>query len=149
MSFNVTQETLRSEAPSAEHRRAMAERMVQRFSLWSGAAGAIPLPFVDMVTVGAVQMQMLHRLSQIYDVPFSENRGKSILAMMAGMMIPTTSGMGMISLIKGIPVAGTVVSVMAMPTLSVGATYTIGMAFIEHFATGGTLLNFEPPWRRT
>jgi len=126
----------------------MAKRMVKRFSLWSGAAGAIPLPFVDMATVGGVQMYMLRRLSEIYEVPFSENRGKSMLAMMAGMMIPTTSGMGAISLIKGIPVAGTVVSVMAMPTLSAGATYTIGMAFIEHFAAGGTLLNFEPPWCR-
>jgi short-subunit dehydrogenase len=27
--------------------------------------------------------------------------------------------------------------------LSAGATYAIGMAFIEHFASGGTLLDFS------
>ena len=32
-----------------------------------------------------------------------------------------------------------------MPTLSIGATYAIGMAFIQHFASGGTLLDFDPP----
>ena len=32
-----------------------------------------------------------------------------------------------------------------MPVLSAGATYAIGKAFIQHFATGGTLLDFNPP----
>jgi hypothetical protein len=31
-----------------------------------------------------------------------------------------------------------------MPALSAGATYAIGMAFIQHFASGGTLLDFNP-----
>jgi hypothetical protein len=31
-----------------------------------------------------------------------------------------------------------------MPVLSAGATYAIGMTFIEHFASGGTLLDFHP-----
>jgi hypothetical protein len=32
-----------------------------------------------------------------------------------------------------------------MPVLSAGATYAIGKAFIQHFASGGTLLDFNPP----
>ena len=32
-----------------------------------------------------------------------------------------------------------------MPVLSAGATYAIGKAFIEHFTSGGTLLDFNPP----
>ena len=32
-----------------------------------------------------------------------------------------------------------------MPVLSAGATYAIGKAFIEHFTSGGTLLDFDPP----
>jgi hypothetical protein len=32
-----------------------------------------------------------------------------------------------------------------MPTFSAGATYMIGRAFIQHFASGGTLLDFDPP----
>ena len=32
-----------------------------------------------------------------------------------------------------------------MPVLSAGATYAIGQAFIKHFESGGTLLDFNPP----
>ena len=32
-----------------------------------------------------------------------------------------------------------------MPVLSAGATYAIGNAFIKHFESGGTLLDFNPP----
>ena len=130
---------------SPERRRAIAEKLVERFSLWSGAAGLIPVPFVDLATVGGVQIQMLRRISRIYNVPFSANRGKALIAAFAGSMIPASSGLGAASLIKSMPVTGTVISALAMPVLSAGATYAIGMAFIEHFASGGTLLDFNPP----
>ena len=32
-----------------------------------------------------------------------------------------------------------------MPAFSAGATYVIGKVFIQHFASGGTLLDFNPP----
>jgi uncharacterized protein (DUF697 family) len=134
-----------TETAAAEAQRAAAEKTVERYSLYGGAAGLIPLPGVDLATVGGVQIAMLRRLSQIYDVPFSENLGKSLIAALAGCLVPATSGMGAVSLVKSVPVAGTVVAVLAMPTLSAGATYAIGMAFTEHFASGGTLLDFSPP----
>jgi uncharacterized protein (DUF697 family) len=129
--------------PPATDRRAVATRLVKRFSLWSGAAGVIPLPFVDLAAVGGLQIQMLRRISQIYSVPFSENRGKALIASLAGAMIPATSVIGAASMAKGVPVIGTAVSVIGMPALSAGATYGIGMAFIQHFTSGGTLLDFS------
>jgi uncharacterized protein (DUF697 family) len=60
-------------------------------------------------------------------------------------MIPTTSGIGAASLLKAVPVLGTIASGFVMPVLSAGATYAIGKAFIQHFASGGTLLDFNPP----
>lgn len=131
-------------AMATDDRRALAEKLVERFSLWSGAAGLIPVPFVDLATVCGVQIQMLRRISQIYGVPFSENLGKALIAGLAGSMIPASSGVGAASLAKGVPVVGLVVSAVVMPVLSAGATYAIGMAFIEHFSSGGTLLNFNP-----
>ena len=129
---------------SPEERRAVAVRLVERFASWAGAAGFIPVPFLDLATVGGLQVQMLRRLSQIYGVPFSQNRGKALIAGLAGSMIPASSGIGAASLIKGVPILGPTVSAFAMPTLAAGATYAIGMAFIEHFSSGGTLLNFNP-----
>ncbi len=32
-----------------------------------------------------------------------------------------------------------------MPVFSAGATWVIGKVFIQHFASGGTLLDFNPP----
>ena len=88
---------------------------------------------------------MLRRISQIYDVPFSENRGKALIAAIAGSMIPATSGIGAASALKFVPVLGMLAAGFVMPVLSAGATYAIGKAFIQHFASGGTLLDFNPP----
>lgn len=141
------------DTPSAEmtdeRRDELAKQIVDRFSLYSGAAGLIPVPLVDVAAVGGVQLQMLRRLSEVYDVPFSENRGKSIIASLAGALIPastaTTTAMGVGSLLKALPGIGTVVGVVSMPAFSAAATYAIGKLFIQHFASGGTLLDFNPP----
>ena len=127
-----------------DERRASAVKLVERFSMWSGAAGLIPVPFIDLAAVGGVQIRMLSRISEIYSVPFSENRGKAVMAGLAGSMIPMSSAIGAASMIKSVPVVGTLVSAFAMPAMSAGATYAIGMVFIQHFASGGTLLDFNP-----
>ena len=132
-----------------ERRDEQASQLVDRYSLWSGAAGLIPIPIVDVAVVGGVQIQMLRKLSEIYGVPFSDNMGKSVLASLAGSLIPastaTTAAMGVGSLMKGIPGVGTMVGALTMPAFSAGATYIIGKVFIQHFASGGTLLDFNPP----
>ena len=132
-----------------EERNQLANELVDRFSLWSGAAGLIPIPVVDMAAVAGVELQMLRRLSEIYGIPFSENRGKSILTSLAGAIIPystaQTAGMTFGSLVKGIPGIGTAIGSLSMSVFSAGVTYVIGKVFIQHFASGGTLLDFNPP----
>ena len=73
-----------------ERRDERASQVVDRFSLYAGAAGLIPVPVADVAVVGGVQLQMLRRLSEVYGVPFSENRGKSIIASFAGALIPAS-----------------------------------------------------------
>jgi uncharacterized protein (DUF697 family) len=132
-----------SEAP--EDREQTASKLVDRFAIWSGVAGLVPLPVIDVLAVGGLQVQMLRRLSQIYNVDFSENRGKALIAALAGCMIPATSGMGAASALKAIPVINILAAGFVMPVLSAGATFAIGKAFIQHFESGGTLLDFNPP----
>src|SRR5262245_57797018 len=138
-------ETSDATASTPETREEMASKLVDRFALWSGVAGLIPVPLVDVATVGGLQIQMVRRISQIYDVGFSENRGKALIASLAGSLIPATSGIGAASMLKTVPIIGTIAGGFVMPALSAGATYAIGKAFIQHFATGGTLLDFNPP----
>jgi uncharacterized protein (DUF697 family) len=132
-------------AATPEPRHETASKLVDRFAVWSGVAGLIPLPVVDVLAVGGLQLQMLRRVSQLYDVQFSENRGKALIASLAGTMIPVTSGMGAASALKGVPLLGMLASAFVMPVLSAGATYAIGKAFVQHFESGGTLLDFNPP----
>jgi uncharacterized protein (DUF697 family) len=122
-----------------------AAKLVDRFALWSGAAALIPLPLVDMAAVGGLQLRMLSRLSEIYGVPYSENRGKAIMASFAGTLIPASAAPAAASVLKSFPGIGTAIGALTMPTFSAGATYMIGRAFIQHFASGGTLLDFDPP----
>ena len=128
-----------------QDRYARAAKVVDRFVLWSGAAGLIPVPVLDITVVAGVQLQMLRRVAEIYDVKFSANLGKSVLASLTGSMVATTSGLGVASVVKGLPVLGTTVAALSMPALSAGATYIVGRVFIQHFAHGGTLLDFNPP----
>jgi uncharacterized protein (DUF697 family) len=134
-----------SSSVAPEQRHEVASKLVDRFAVWSGVAGLIPLPVVDVVAVGGLQIQMLRRISQIYDVQFSENRGKALIASLAGTMIPVTSGIGAASALKAVPLLGMVAAAFVMPALSAGASYAIGKAFIQHFESGGTLLDFNPP----
>ena len=138
-----------SSAMTDAQRDEQAAKLVDRFSLWSGAAGLIPIPLVDIAAVGGVQLQMLRKLSDIYGVPFTENRGKSIIASLAGSVIPastaTTTAIGVTSALKAVPGVGTVIAAFTMPAFSACATYVIGKVFIQHFASGGTLLDFNPP----
>jgi uncharacterized protein (DUF697 family) len=130
---------------SDDHHHELAAKVVDHFSLWSGAAGLVPIPLLDITIVAGVQIQMLRRLAELYDVKFSENLGKSVLASLMGSLIPVTSGMGFASAFKAVPLVGTAVSFASMPVLSAGATYLIGRVFMQHFASGGTLLDFNPP----
>jgi len=132
-------------ASAPDGRKAQARRLIERFAFWSGIAGLLPVPVVDLAAIGGLQIQMLRRLSQIYDVPFSANRGKAIIASLVGTMIPASTGLGMASMIKTVPVAGTAIGAFTTPAMAVAATYVIGMVFIEHFSRGGTLLDLEPP----
>jgi uncharacterized protein (DUF697 family) len=145
-SASVSPELDEAIAPtSTETREEQASKLVDRFAIWSGVAGLIPLPVVDVLAVGGLQVQMLRRLSQVYGIDFSENRGKAVIAALAGTMIPATSGMGAASALKAVPIVNLLAAGFVMPVLSAGATYAIGKTFIQHFETGGTLLDFNPP----
>ena len=157
----MTHETTGSEATAAKEsdvptapaatettdarRDEVASQLVDRLALWSGAAGLIPVPVVDLAAVGGVQLYMLRRLAEIYGVPFSENRGKSVLASLAGAVIPFTTATTVGGLAKFFPVIGTAIGQLTMAGVSAPATWVIGKVFIQHFASGGTLLDFNPP----
>jgi uncharacterized protein (DUF697 family) len=134
----------RSEDPRDE----AAARVVSSYAAWAAVAGIIPVPVADVVAIGALQLQMLRKLAEIYGTAFSDNLGKSVLASLAGSILPasvaSTAAYGVASALKAFPLIGTSIASVSMPALSAGSTYAIGKVFIQHFSSGGSLLNFDP-----
>jgi uncharacterized protein (DUF697 family) len=108
-------------------------------------AGLIPVPWVDLAAVAAVQLKVLAEISKIYGVPFQESRGKAVISSLVGFVLPHAMAFGAVgSLLKAIPVVGVLAGAPAMALFCGAYTWALGNVFIQHFESGGTFLNFKP-----
>ncbi len=106
--------------------------------------GLIPVPLVDFVALTGIQIHMLRRVAELYNLPFSRDRAKNIVASLLGSFTSTAAAPSItISLTKIIPILGQAFGVITMPVLSGAATYAVGKVFVRHFASGGTFLTFD------
>jgi uncharacterized protein (DUF697 family) len=134
----------KEEAP-APTKEAEASRIIGQNVLWAAGGGVIPFPLLDMVAVTVVELKMLKELSALYEVPFKEDQVKSVLvSLLAGLGAPALGTALTISLVKSIPIAGIASAFLAVPGLSAAFTYAVGKVFVQHFASGGTFLDFDP-----
>ncbi len=123
----------------------MAGKVVRNYMYWSMGAGLIPVPVLDIAVVTGVQLKMLSQVAKLYEVQFSEVRGKSIVSALLGSIVPSSlSKTWLGSLFKLVPVIGTYAGSVSMAIFSGAACYAIGKVFIQHFASGGTFLDFDP-----
>ncbi|MCB2198619.1 DUF697 domain-containing protein [bacterium] len=121
-----------------------SKKIVKNYMWWSMGAGLIPVPLVDMAAVTGVQMKMVADISKEYDVKFSENRSRSIIISLLGSLVPNAFARGFVgSLLKALPLVGTIAGTLSMSLFSGAATYAIGQVFVQHFELGGTLLDFD------
>ncbi len=128
-----------------EEKELAAKKIVKNYMWWSMGAGLIPVPFVDLAAVSGVQLKMLKDMSEIYEIKFAENKGKSIVSALLGSIVPNSLAYGNIgSILKMVPFVGTVLGGLSMSLFSGAATYAIGKVFIQHFEAGGTFLDFNP-----
>jgi uncharacterized protein (DUF697 family) len=119
--------------------RELANEIVKNHVLYAVGAGAVPIPLVDMAFVAGVQLGMIQKLCNLYDVPFTIAQSNSLIAAIAG---GTIARMGA-SFIKGIPGVGFLLGGISMPILSGASTYAVGQVFITHFESKGTLDNID------
>jgi uncharacterized protein (DUF697 family) len=117
-----------------------------RQHVWAAmAVGLIPLPLVDFAAVTGVQLNLLRKLSAEYHIRFFKHTVKNILSSLAGGAVPAFMSLPIaFSLAKAIPVVGVTAGVITMPVLNGATTYAIGKVFVQHFASGGTFLTFDP-----
>lgn len=141
-------------APSREvideqSRQLTAQPIVQKYTTAAVLAAVVPLPAVDIAAVTAIQLQLLRSLARLYEVPFSENLGKALVASLLGGLGTVAVGTGVVgSLLKVIPGIGTLLGPLAVPATAGAATCAVGRVFIQHFEAGGTFLDFDPQKRK-
>ncbi|MDM8536954.1 DUF697 domain-containing protein [Desulfobacterales bacterium HSG17] len=121
-----------------------ANKSIRNHVIVSMGAGLIPLPGVDLVAITGVQLNMLRKLSKIYEIPFSEHKVKNIVSSLigGGTSIPVAGAFA--SVVKFIPVVGQAIGAVSLPISAGAITYAVGKVFLQHFASGGTFLTFDP-----
>ncbi len=117
-----------------------ANNVIKNHMIWSMGAGFIPVPFADFFAVSAIQLDMIRQLCKLYDIDFTETKGKAFVTTLAGSGL---SGLGARA-IKIIPGIGSVLGGVTLAVLSGASTYALGEVFKKHFETGGTFLDFDP-----
>lgn len=127
----------------SEARRRAGIRIVRRFMAWSGAAGLLPLPAVDVASAAAVQIKMLHTLALLYGVPFNAALARQLIMALLGGGGSVMLALPAASAAKTVPVVGTVASMLLSPAFTSLSCYVTGRAFLGHFEAGGTLENFD------
>ncbi len=142
----VNQEVINIEAAidSRVDRVTQAHSTVNKYALGSMAVAIVPLPLVDLAALSGVQLKMAHSIAKQYEVPFSRNLVKPLIASLLGDIITVSMTKYVATnIIKLVPVAGQVSSFASSAALFGAATYAVGKIFVEHFESGGTFLNFE------
>ncbi len=123
---------------------------VKKYTLGAMAVSLVPIPLVDAAGITAAQLKMVHSISELYDVPFSKELVRSLIASLLGGSISVAAAIPVaISLTKLVPAIGYLSGTISMVAFGGASTYAIGKVFIEHFESGGTFLDFDPEKVRT
>ena len=133
----------KTSAAAPDDRARGAQLLVDRYAKYSAAAGLVPVPVVDVAAIAAVQVAMLGQLAGHYGVPYSRERGKTLVATMLGGLMPALAGHQVLKAIG--PLAG----MISVSGFAMTATYAVGRLFIAHFESGGTLLDIDVEQSRT
>lgn len=109
----------------------------------SVGTGLIPLPVADIAGLTGIQLNMVRKLAEAYDVPFFKEAVKKSVTSLVGGVLLTRAGPMAASAIKAVPIIGQTIGALSMPIVCGASTYAAGRVFIRHFASGGTFLTFD------
>ena len=121
-----------------------ASAIISNKCKWSAAAGFIPVPYVDLAGLAAVQVKMVSDLTQLYGKTVKQEAIRTTVATLLGTL--ATAGLAApfaFTTVKIIPGLGSVAGGVSMGALGAAATYAVGKVFVNHFEGGGTLSNFD------
>lgn len=137
-------ETDAAETVAPNIQRLEANSLIKNYVITAIGLGLIPLPLVDMAAFVALQVKLVHGLSKVYDIPFKQNLGRSLIVSLLSGVGSLVGIMGIASLAKIFPVFGSLGGGVGVAATLGAITYAVGHVFATHFEKGGTLLDFNP-----
>ena len=155
----INAEPLNDEAPSIEAsspepsatpdasrsmRLLLANDRVKNHVIAATGVSLVPVPLFDLAAIMGIQIDLMHSLCKVYEVPFQEKLVRSVLTSLASGAGAVVAMTALSSLAKAIPVLGSVAGAAGLSTSAAAVTYATGQVFIDHFEAGGTLGNFDP-----
>lgn len=130
---------------ASNNRIDVAANLISTATKWSAVSALIPVPALDVVAVGAVQVKLVADIATLYGSSFSNESVKALVAACLGTLLPAGAANAVVgSSAKYLPGYGTAVGIVSMSAFSSAATYAIGKIFVRHFEGGGTLASFSP-----
>ena len=131
--------------PNTHPKAAQAEQTIKKHVLAALAAGALPLPWMDLAALAGLQLNLVRSLATLYGVEFSGQLGKAAVGALLGGGVPVSLSANLASLAKGLlPGLGWAVAGVGVALSGAASTYAVGKVFVQHFESGNTLLTFDP-----
>jgi uncharacterized protein (DUF697 family) len=96
------------------------------FSSLAATAGAIPVPWVDMLVLPGIQTHMIYQLARLYGQPLS---GERFLELSSALGMGIAVRQAIRELVKFIPFVGSI----AGATMAASATFALGKAFCYYY----------------
>ncbi|MDG0980484.1 MAG: DUF697 domain-containing protein [Halieaceae bacterium] len=123
---------------------ANAAKIIASAVKWSAAAAVVPVPYVDLLALGSVQVKMVRDLAKAYGLDAQSETLQGLISALLGTLAPSTISSKLLgSSLKVIPGGGSILGSAGMAAFGSAATYAIGKIFVRHFENGGTLASFS------
>lgn len=141
-----------AQAQQAEHVRLKAEKrvaceaeadsIIKSNVVQAMAIGLIPVPLLDVVGLTNIQFKMVDDLVKLYGIRYTYIEKSVVRSFVMG-LLPVVGIAGLSSAFKFLPGIGSIAGSASVCVTAGGLTYATGKVFTKHFATGGTLQDFD------
>ena len=126
---------------TAEQRQRDAQRIIEDFTLAATLTTFSPTALINGMVSSLTILYMVEQLSELYNIPYSEQLGKGLIA---AVILGIHSSWTTFLMTKVAPFVGLFAAGAPSALLNGALTYAIGKTLVDHYETGGTLRNFDP-----
>jgi len=120
-----------------------SDNIIKRHVLFAMGAGLIPVPLIDIVAVATIQRDMLKQLCKQYGQDYNDTSGKALVSTLTGTTLARLTAGKVGSIMKSIPLIGSVLGGVTLASFAGATTYAIGQVVANHFASGGSIIEFN------